>query len=144
MDRLGAVSSNIPSLEDEIEETKHQSVQVNIEGSMFVKRNQMMPRGDIMHVSSDRTPVMPSQRGGIVEEQEQALRVLVVDDNFFNIQVLFELLHSFPGIETTTAYSGEEALTRIDEILGLDPHTNPFDIYLLDVNMPGMDGVQLS
>src|SRR5690349_18253664 len=57
-------------------------------------------------------------------------RILVVDDDSFNLKILSGLLHSY--YEVSTALSGELAL----QIVGvLKP-----DLILLDVMMPDMDG----
>lgn len=64
----------------------------------------------------------------------QAMRVLVVDDEDTICQALSAWL-SKDGYHVETASSGPEAL-----ILQADSH---FDIYLLDIKMPGMDGIEL-
>ncbi|KRA56308.1 histidine kinase [Caulobacter sp. Root655] len=58
-------------------------------------------------------------------------RVLVVDDHVVNRRALELVLQSF-GIQPTLAESGERAL----ELL----HSEVFDVLLMDVYMPGMDG----
>ena len=58
-------------------------------------------------------------------------RVLLVDDNPTNLQVLIEALES-EGYELLVAMSGEEAVTVAEA-------TDPA-LILLDINMPGMDG----
>ncbi|EJL34329.1 signal transduction histidine kinase [Caulobacter sp. AP07] len=58
-------------------------------------------------------------------------RVLVVDDHVVNRRALELVLQSF-GIQPTLAESGERAL----ELLG----SEVFDVLLMDVYMPGMDG----
>lgn len=57
--------------------------------------------------------------------------ILIVDDNFKNIQVLGNILreHSF---EIAVATNGEEALDWVV--------SEKFDLILLDIMMPGMDG----
>ncbi len=60
-------------------------------------------------------------------------RVLLVDDNSTNLQVLFQAL-SPEGYELLVAMSGEEAL---ESALGAEP-----DLILLDVKMPGIDGFE--
>jgi len=57
--------------------------------------------------------------------------VLVVDDNLENIQVVMNIL-SREGYELSYATSGKEALGQIQ-------HT-AYDLILLDIMMPGMDG----
>ena len=67
------------------------------------------------------------------------LRVLVVDDNQMSRDVLEEILHSF-SFEVKTVESGEKAL---DEIL-VAKESRPYDLILMDWNMPGMDGIETS
>ncbi|WP_428698744.1 response regulator [Stappia sp.] len=59
-------------------------------------------------------------------------RLLVVDDNEANRRMMEAILGAF-GCDTVLAESGEAALERLAE--------EPFDAVLLDINMPGMDGV---
>ncbi|WP_417767871.1 response regulator [Stappia sp.] len=59
-------------------------------------------------------------------------RLLVVDDNEANRRMMEAMLGAF-GCDTVLAESGEAALERLD--------AEPFDAVLLDINMPGMDGV---
>jgi CheY-like chemotaxis protein len=58
-------------------------------------------------------------------------RVLVVEDNAINLDFMSLLLRR-AGCNVTTAASGEEAIDRCA--------TQPFDIVLMDVQMPGKDG----
>ena len=64
-----------------------------------------------------------------------AARILIVDDHPVNVQLLEQLLEGqgFLCIESTS--SGQEACA-----LHLQ---NPFDLILLDLNMPGMSGFQV-
>jgi two-component system cell cycle response regulator len=61
-------------------------------------------------------------------------RVLVVDDILSNVKLL-EAKLAAEYFEVVTAYSGQEALDRIEE--------HEPDIVLLDVMMPGMDGFEV-
>jgi len=61
------------------------------------------------------------------------LRVLVVEDNAINREVARRLLTGM-GMQVEEAISGEEALTKLEEIA--------VDAVLMDVQMPGMDGVE--
>lgn len=60
-------------------------------------------------------------------------RILLVDDNTTNLQVLFQAL-SPEGYELLVAQSGEQCLESAVEAL---PH-----LVLLDVKMPGIDGFE--
>ncbi len=61
-------------------------------------------------------------------------RILIVDDNLQNLELL-EAYMELPGIRTTRATNGEEALRRIAE-------ERP-DLILLDVMMPRMSGFEV-
>jgi two-component system, OmpR family, response regulator CpxR len=60
------------------------------------------------------------------------IRVLLVDDEQEFVEVLAERLE-VRDIVVTKAFSGDEALARIKE--------KPVDVVILDVAMPGKDGV---
>jgi len=63
-----------------------------------------------------------------------AKRILVVDDDEMVLMALGELLKP-EGYEVETVSSGSEALRRLDE--------NTYDLLMLDVIMPEMDGFEL-
>ena len=62
-------------------------------------------------------------------------RALVVDDNDTNLLLMTALLSAW-GVEATTAASGEEALAAVGE--------GRFDVAVLDMLMPRMDGLELA
>ncbi len=65
---------------------------------------------------------------------DERQKILIVDDERFNINVLVELLK--PEHKTTVAKNGRQALERV--LMGTPP-----DLILLDVMMPGMDGYEV-
>lgn len=67
-------------------------------------------------------------------EDEGTFSILIVDDEAKNIQLLGNLLEK-NHYEIEFAMNGDEALEWID--------SKPFDLILLDVMMPRMDGFQL-
>ena len=68
-------------------------------------------------------------------------RVLVVDDNETNRTILYHQLSGW-GVVADTVESGEEALERLHETL--DGRGRPYDLLVLDLHMPGMDGIELA
>ncbi len=65
-------------------------------------------------------------------------RMLVVDDNRTNRTILIKMLESF-GCSPQAVESGAEALGILDNAAG---QNKPFDLVLLDMRMPEMDGEQ--
>ena len=80
-------------------------------------------------------PVTPPTRK---PHTRDALKVLVVDDDAFQIEVNADLLRELGVVDITTATSGELALQAVNR------HTGPagFNLMLCDLMMPGMDGFQ--
>jgi signal transduction histidine kinase/ActR/RegA family two-component response regulator len=62
------------------------------------------------------------------------LRVLIVEDNEFNIVVLKRLLERWNVGQIDTAYNGLEALNKV--------HNAVYDVILTDIHMPEMDGFE--
>lgn len=62
------------------------------------------------------------------------LQVLVVDDFEVNRMLIGELLNAHYGITADFANNGEEAIEMVTK--------NRYDLILMDVNMPVMDGIQ--
>lgn len=69
-----------------------------------------------------------------MRRRHQGARILVVEDNEFNQQVVRELMES-AGAEVVVATTGREALQR----LARDPG---FDAVLMDMQMPDIDGLE--
>ena len=60
-------------------------------------------------------------------------RVLVVDGNFGNVEIVSFLLDQ-AGLQITTAANGREAVYAVTQAV------EPFDVVLMDIMMPEMDG----
>lgn len=81
---------------------------------------------------------MPEEEGAAEEEARQlppGLKILVVDDNRTNQQVACGMLERL-GCLPTSVYSGEEALQTV--------FRDQYDAVLMDVQMPGMDGYEVT
>jgi len=70
-----------------------------------------------------------------VRRAHAGARVLVVDDNPVNQEVAASLLQE-AGLCVSVASSGEQAVA-----MATDAQAQPFDLILMDVQMPGMDGL---
>ncbi len=68
---------------------------------------------------------------GTVDEVFQSLRILIAEDNPINRKLLKGMLKSL-DFEVDTVNDGPEVLTALDE--------NAYDLILMDCQMPGMDG----
>lgn len=66
---------------------------------------------------------------------DKSRRVVVVDDDIFNLQVASKILKS-DGIEVETLQSGQELIPYLDKLSVLP------DLILLDIKMPGVDGYE--
>jgi CheY-like chemotaxis protein len=69
-------------------------------------------------------------------EDDTSLRVLAVDDNILNLQLLHRYLIKRPNDIVVTARNGVEAVAAVRQA------TTPFDIILMDLSMPDMDGFE--
>jgi len=78
-----------------------------------------------------------SVKKGIAELKAQSSRILLVDDNLVNRQIGLKILEKL-GHSVTLAENGEQAVSTIKEN-HIDNQT-PFDLVLMDCQMPEMDG----
>jgi len=69
-------------------------------------------------------------------KNDNVFKVLIVDDEIFNITILENFCKSF-GFITESAYNGEEALKKIERNSN---EGTPINIIFMDINMPVMNG----
>ena len=77
----------------------------------------------------------PRPADGRAPATRTACRILVVEDDETNAEMICILLRSW-GQEVTLAQDAAEALTAVER--------EPFDLLLVDIRMPGMDGTDLA
>lgn len=66
------------------------------------------------------------------------MRTLIADDEYISRRILQEMVRPYGEVEAVA--SGDEAVTAA--LLALE-EGRPFDLILLDIEMPGMDGHQV-
>ena len=80
--------------------------------------------------ADDDTPIEPD---GPADTLKDRLRILVAEDTLFNQKFIKRLLERW-GFSTTIVKNGSEAVAAFS--------TQPFDLILMDVQMPEMDGFE--
>jgi two-component system, sensor histidine kinase and response regulator len=80
-----------------------------------------------------RRPSAETPQAGL--ERQLCGRVLYVEDNPVNLAVMEHLFERLPGVELLTAIDGETAMARLTE--------TPPDLVLMDINLPGMSGIEV-
>ena len=83
-------------------------------------------------ISTRTAPLRHADPGG--------LRVLVVDDNETNRRIVHEQVLSW-GMRNGMAEDGQRAL---EVLRGAAEEGDPYDVAILDLDMPGMDGMELA
>jgi PAS domain S-box-containing protein len=89
------------------------------------------PRG----VAKGITRVAPSPPARAEPSARKPLRILVAEDNEFNAQLIEQLVIR-RGHQVTLATDGRQALALAER--------QPFDLLLLDIHMPEVDGLQVA
>ena len=77
---------------------------------------------------------------GLVSHAVHGRRLLVVDDNATNLRILERMLAAW-GCHVSTAASGRQALEAAKAVAAAG---EPFDVVLLDVQMPDLDGIAVA
>lgn len=70
-----------------------------------------------------------------IKTKDGKAKVLIVDDNRQNLELLEVYLEDMPGVTTATALDGIEAMAKIA--------ADPPDLVLLDIMMPRMSGFEV-
>jgi len=82
-------------------------------------------------------PVVQEISTGWTQPSVKGLRILLVEDNLINQLVAKKFLHKW-GVDLTIADNGQIALNTLRD------HPDGFDLVLMDLQMPVMDGLQAS
>ena len=85
-------------------------------------------------------PLAGAPRDELAPALLQGRRLLLVDDNELNRIVAVDLLAGVAGAHVVEAHTGLEALHQLG--IGSATTAERFDLVLMDVQMPGMDGLE--
>jgi CheY-like chemotaxis protein len=87
-------------------------------------------------------PGRPAFAGGTSEDVRRTLRILLAEDNAVNQMVASRLLEK-RGHTVTIARNGREALAALETASAPGAHPpRPFDVVLMDLQMPEMNGLE--
>jgi PAS domain S-box-containing protein len=84
----------------------------------------------------DKQP--PGAKAAAAKPDQINLNVMIVDNNQTNRRILEDLLHSW-GMRSSATGTAQEALEKLQ-----DSAHDPIDAVLLDIHMPGMNGITLA
>jgi PAS domain S-box-containing protein len=112
---------------------------VEMHGGKIEARSEGVGKGSEFSVRLPAVPeVQPLKPGGLERRQESktpALRLLIVDDNADTVESLAMLMRLY-GHDAITCFSGPEGLK-----LAL---AQEWDVMLLDIGLPGIDGLEVA
>lgn len=93
---------------------------------------------NISHKIADGRGVLPQERTSDVEFSFEGKRVLLAEDNDLNAEIAIEILTEY-GLEVERAVDGVVCVNMIASALA-----GYYDVVLMDVQMPNMDGYEAS
>ncbi|MFT6897269.1 MAG: two-component system sensor histidine kinase/response regulator [Paraglaciecola sp.] len=100
-----------------------------------VKLNDLYNNLRLAITSDTQSQQQPQSETKILNVQNKPPHVLIVEDNFINQQVVVEMLKIL-GCTMQVTKNGEQAIDRLKST------TVPFDVILMDCQMPVMDGYE--
>jgi len=121
------------------EEVRDEAERLNIEGFLLKPVTKSMLVDTLVTLFSPSRGETAAATGLAVAQgvRLDGLRVLLIEDNEINQQVAAELIEGVGG-EVTVASDGRQGVERLEE--AGDPV--PYDVVLMDIQMPEMDGYQ--
>jgi two-component system, sensor histidine kinase and response regulator len=103
--------------------------------NMFIK-NVKVDGGEVLGAFSNPSGAFSDHPGGIEDKnQDRKQRILLVEDNIYNIDMTEKMLQSIGFKNVDTAENGQVAIKLLSE--------KEYDIVLLDLKMPIVNGIQV-
>jgi two-component system sensor histidine kinase/response regulator len=118
------------------EEVREEAERLQLDGFLLKPVTKSMIVDTLVNVFADGGEDLRSAADGEQASRLRGARILVTEDNEINQQIAVELLEG-AGATVTIANNGREA---VEMLSGSGPL--PFDVVLMDLQMPEMDGYQ--
>ena len=138
--KLGGRLKNIPKVVIVTafgrEDIRTHAEEIGVEGYLLKPVNASLLYDTMMDLFGLAGEAPSKQLHGEEQHDATGIRILLVEDNDMNQQVATELLEG-AGAKVTIANHGGEA---IDALLNV-PQPPPYDLVLMDVQMPEVDGI---
>src|SRR5262249_26963541 len=121
------------------EEVRDEAERLNIDGFLLKPVTKSMLVDTLVTLFSPSKDETRAASGRAAEQgvRLDGLRVLLVEDNEINQQVARELIEGVGGV-VTVAGDGRQGVERLEKAGA----PLPFDVVLMDIQMPEMDGYQ--
>jgi two-component system, sensor histidine kinase and response regulator len=119
------------------EEVREEAEQLQLDGFLVKPVTKSMIVDTLVNVLAEDRDERQTPAGGEEVQRLRGARILLTEDNEINQQIAIELLEG-AGAIVEVANNGREAV----EILSRGPQTPTFDVVLMDLQMPEMDGFQ--
>ncbi len=119
------------------EEVREEAERLDLDGFLVKPVTKSMIVDTLVNVFSEAGEEAASTAEGEQASRLRGARILLAEDNEINQQIATELLEG-AGATVTVADNGREAV----EILSNGQQPPPFDLVLMDLQMPEMDGYQ--
>ena len=122
------------------EDVEQEALDAGIDGFLTkpIFRNELIEKLSraLTRNRSDAETAEETQNNRVPAENFSGMRVLLAEDNELNREIVIELLNSC-GIKLTCAQNGQQALDLVRE-----QPANAFDLILMDIHMPEMNGYE--
>jgi signal transduction histidine kinase/CheY-like chemotaxis protein/HAMP domain-containing protein len=119
------------------EEVREEAERLQLAGFLLKPVTRSMIVDTLVNVFAESGPESSTPADSERARPLRGARILLAEDNEINQQIATELLEG-AGATVTVANNGREAT----EILSGGPQPPPFDVVLMDLQMPEMDGFQ--
>jgi signal transduction histidine kinase/CheY-like chemotaxis protein/CHASE3 domain sensor protein len=119
------------------EEIREEAERLQLDGFLVKPVTKSMLVDTLVNVFAEAGQEVSATEESVQEQRVRGARILLAEDNDINQQIAVELLEG-AGATVKVANNGREAV----DILSNSKSPAPFDVVLMDLQMPEMDGYQ--